>query len=132
MTPRLKSEFWINALVRRVQSMGGFATVIRKGDPDAGITLIVIRSGQDLSLYAPERNFMNERVWWPECFEDHSALDIRLNRRIDDDPDIWVVEVESDVAPESLIGETIETAKADQDPKEAAVQAAAQALFRAK
>lgn len=132
MTPRLKSEFWVTALMRRVQSIGGFSTILRKGDPDAGIALIVMRAGQSLSLYVPERNFSGQRVWWPELFTEQSALDNYVNRRIDDDPDIWVVEIESEAAPVTLIGETIETPKADLDPEEVAQKAAAQALFRAK
>ena len=126
MSPRLKSEFWVTALLRRAQSQGGFATVIRKGDPDAGIVLIVFRSGQGLKLYAPERNFGGERVWWPADMKDQAMLDTRINRRVDEDPDIWVVEIESDAAPEALIGETVEQGAREADPAEVA----AQALFR--
>jgi len=132
MTPRLKSGFWVNALVHRVQAMGGFATVLRKGDPDAGITLIILRLGRILTLYAPERNFTGERVWWPEVFEAQTELDSRLNRRIDDDPDVWVVEIESEASAADLIGEAIEGATQTSDPDQAAAQAAAQALFQAK
>ncbi len=128
MTPRLKSEFWVSALIRRVQSMNGFATVLRKGDTDAGITLIIIRHGENLTYYAPERDFSGNRIWWPEVIPDQSSLDIRLNRRVDEDPDIWIVEIESDAAAEVLIGEPIEAPPSEPDP----VEAAAQALFRGR
>ena len=128
MSPRLKSEFWVAALLRRAQSQGGFATVLRKGDSDAGIVLIAFRSGQKLTLCAPERNFEGHRVWYPYEMEDQSALDTRINRRVDDDPDIWVVEIESDAAPETLIGEPVEQGPQVEDPAEAA----AQALFRGR
>ncbi|WP_416878998.1 DUF1491 family protein [Litorimonas sp.] len=128
MSPRLKSEFWVGALLRRAQSQGGFATILRKGDPDAGIVLIVFRVGQALKLYAPERNFEGQRVWWPYDMADQAALDSRVNRRVDDDPDIWVIEIESDVAPEALIGEPVEQETREVDPAEAA----AQALFRGR
>lgn len=128
MSSRLKSEFWVGALLRRAQAQGGFATVLRKGDPDAGIVLIVIRSGKTLRLYAPERNFDGHRIWWPSDLLDQVALDTRINRRVDEDPDIWVVEIESDVAPDILIGEPIELGPKEVDP----VEAAAQALFRGR
>ena len=128
MSPRLKSEFWVTALLRRAQSQGGFATVLRKGDPDAGIVLIVFRSGQKLTLCTPERNFEGHRVWWPSDMADQATLDTHINRRVDDDPDIWVVEIESDAAPETLIGEPVEQGPREVDPAEAA----AQALFRGR
>jgi hypothetical protein len=132
MTPRLKSDFWVNALVRRAQSMGGYATVLRKGDPDAGIALVILRATRNLTLYAPERNFTGERVWWPESFQSQMELDTRLNRRIDDDPDIWVVEIESEASAKQLIGEPIEGLTDDFNPEQAAAQAAAKALFQGK
>lgn len=128
MSPRLKSEFWVAALLRRAQSQGGFATILRKGDPDAGIVLIVFRSGKDLKLYAPERNFEGQRVWWPYDMADQAALDTRINQRVDEDPDIWIAEIESDAEPEALIGEPIEKGRQEVDPAEAA----AQALFRGR
>lgn len=128
MSPRLKSEFWVAALLRRVQSQGAFATVLRKGDPDAGIVLIALRNGRNLNLYTPERNFEGERVWWPTDMPDQTSLDAQVNRRVDDDPDIWVVEIESDATPETLIGEAIEQGPQEPDP----AAAAAQALFRGR
>jgi len=132
MTPRLKSRFWVAALVRRAQSMGGYATVLRKGDPDAGIALIILRAGRDLTLYAPERNFLGDRVWWPQAFQSQTELDTRLNRRIDDDPDIWVIEIESTASAQQLIGESIESAIESSSPKQTAAKAAARALFQGK
>lgn len=128
MSPRLKSEFWVAALLRRAQSQGGFATVLRKGDPDAGIVLIALRDGRALTLLAPERNFDGDRVWWPTDMTDQAALDSSINRRVDDDPDIWVVEIESGTSPQTLIGEPIGQARPEVDPAEAA----AQALFRGR
>jgi len=128
MSPHLKSGFWVAALLRRTQTQGGFATVLRKGDPDAGIVLIALRAGRNLTLFAPERNFDGDRVWWPTDMPNQAALDAQINRRVDDDPDIWVVEIESEASPETLIGEAIEQGPQAPDPAEAA----AQALFRGR
>lgn len=129
MTPRLKSEIWVSALIRRTQARGGFAMVLRKGDDQAGIVLIIIRQGSDLAYYAPERDFTGERVWWKNRVADQAELDGRLNRRVDEDPDIWIIEIESEASPETLIGETVtDGASSAADP----AKEAAQALFRGK
>ena len=129
MTPRLKSELWVSALIRRAQGLGAFATVLRKGDDQAGVVLIIIRDGNDLAYLAPERNFSGERVWWKTAMTNQSELDERLNRRVDEDPDIWIVEIESDKSAEMLIGESVtDGTPSDADP----AKAVAQALFRGK
>ena len=129
MTPRLKSDLWVSALIRRAQGLGAFATVLRKGDDQAGIVLIIIRRGSDLAYYTPERNLSGERVWWKNTMTNQTELDERLNRRVDEDPDIWIVEIESDKSAEMLIGESVtDGAPSDGD----SAKAAAQALFRGR
>lgn len=129
MTPRLKSELWVSALIRRAQGLGAFATVLRKGDDQAGVVLIVIRQGNDLSYYAPERDFSGNRIWWKSAMTNQTELDERLNRRVDEDPDIWIVEIESDKSAETLIGESVtDGTPSNVDP----AKAAAQALFRGR
>lgn len=127
MTPRLKSGIWVSALLRRAQGGGAFATVLRKGDEQAGITLIIIRNGESLSLYAPERDFSGKRLWWCSDMADQTELDSRLNRRVDEDPDIWIIEIETTADPETLIGEPVRSGEASVDDP---AKAAAQALFR--
>lgn len=128
MTPRLKSEFWVSALVKRAQSLGGFSTVLRKGDRDAGIALIILRNKHNQTLYTPERNFEGERQWREVSVGDQAELDTLVNRRIDNDPDIWLIEIESDQPAETLIGEPVIKGLSEPDP----TQAAAEALFRGK
>jgi len=128
MTPRLKSGIWVSALLRRAQGAGAFATVLRKGDEQAGITLIIIRKGASLSLYTPERDFSGERMWWRSDMADQAELDSRLNRRVDEDPDVWIVEIETTEKPEMLIQEKVQEASSVDDP----AKAAAQALFQGK
>ncbi len=127
MRPRLKSGIWVSALLRRAQAEGAFATVLRKGDEQAGITLIIIRNGESLSLYAPERDFSGDRLWWRSDMADQTELDSRLNRRVDEDPDIWIVEIETTANPETLIEEPVRSSEAYVDDP---AKAAAQALFR--
>jgi hypothetical protein len=36
----LSADIWVGALIRRVEIGGGFAVVVRKGDPRAGAVLV--------------------------------------------------------------------------------------------
>lgn len=95
MTPRLKTGFWTSALIRNAEQKGAFAAVIRKGDPDAGACLVKVRTlDGNAILYRPVRNMKGERVWWLKGPSPDRDIDDYINRRIDDDPDIWVLEIE--------------------------------------
>ncbi len=108
--PRLNAGFWTSALIRQAQQGGAFAVVIRRGDPDAGACLVKVRTldGQ-ASLYRPIRNMEGQRVWLPKGPEIETEIDLYINRRIDDDPDLWVLEIEDRQGRHFLL-EPIETA----------------------
>ena len=103
LMPSLKTDIAVSALIRRATSAGAFAAIIRKGDEDAGVYLVVTRhvdkanenkAGAVYTLYRPIRNVDGERIWWPKPSLTQAELDIYINRRIDEDPDIWVVEID--------------------------------------
>lgn len=95
ITPSLKTGFWTSALIRNAEQNGAFAAVIRKGDPDAGACLVKVRTlDGNAVLYRPVRNMNGERVWWPKGPLSEAEIDDFINRRIDDDPDLWVLEIE--------------------------------------
>ena len=108
MNLSLKSDFWSAALIRRAQQGGAFAAVVRKGDAQAGACLVKLRllDGR-ATLYRPVRNMSGERVWWPIGPQDEAEIDTYIMRRIDDDPDIWVLEIE-DRAGRHFLTEPIE------------------------
>ena len=95
MTPQLKADFWTSALIRRAENAGAFAVVIKRGDRDAGACLVKVRwlDGQAM-LYRPIRNMLGERVWLPKGPEQEREIDHYMNSRVDDDPDLWIVEIE--------------------------------------
>jgi len=95
MMPRLNAGLWTSALIRQAEKGGAFAAVIRRGDPDAGACLVKVRTldGQSV-LYRPIRNMEGQRVWLPKGPETETDIDTYINRRIDDDPDLWVLEIE--------------------------------------
>jgi len=95
MTPQLKAGFWTSALIRRAENSGAFAVVIKRGDKDAGACLVKVRLGSgEAIIYHPIRNMAGERVWLPKGPENETEIDIYINTRVDDDPDLWIVEIE--------------------------------------
>ena len=95
MTTRLKSEIQASALLRRAQAAGAFATVLRRGDNDAGALHVVVRTPDGFArLYSPIRNMAGERAWLPTETLPERDIDARCAKMGERDPDIWVVEVE--------------------------------------
>lgn len=127
--PRLKTHIAVSALIRRAQSGGAFAAVLRKGDQHAGAYLLISRNANTglYIVYRPIRNMNGEAVWWPKGPLRQADLDIYVNRRIDEDPDIWVVEVE-DVQGRHFLIEPIET---DNPPKTSDADKASIAAIKA-
>ena len=51
-TPRLPAHLEVSGLLRAVQQDGGFATVLAKGEPDAGTILVILaEKGADLRAF---------------------------------------------------------------------------------
>jgi len=100
--PRLKSEFFIKAYVRRVTSAGAQAFVVRHGDDQAGGLLIKI---SDLAgaaiLLEPVTGPDGARRWMkvtgPHPVPDGDA-EAQIAKRRGRDPDLWVIEVEDRAA----------------------------------
>ncbi len=91
----VKTSFWAPALIRRAETGGAYATVLFKGDPDAGAALIKVRlmDGQAV-LYRPMRDMSGERIWLPKGPLDEAEVDQDILKRRKTDPDLWVIEVE--------------------------------------
>jgi hypothetical protein len=109
----LQTEFWVQALIRRAQMQGAFATVLRKGDPRAGAVLVkaVNRRAGTTRLYAEALRGDGERVWMqPIGSEVEADLDAYAERAWRRDPDLWVVEVE-DAEGRHFLTETVEKAQ---------------------
>lgn len=95
----LKTDFWASALIRRAQIGGAFAAVARKGDADAGAVLVKVATlDRRARLYAPARNGEGERIWLDlsagALGNDEAEVDAAIRKRTEQDPDLWVIEVE--------------------------------------
>ena len=99
---RLKTEIIIAAEVKRAQSLGLFAALIKKGDETAGqIYVIICRNNTDFLLIGPALgqtiNDDGQRVWQYPLGDDILCQD-KVNNYLDKimnfDCDIYILEVE--------------------------------------
>ncbi|MEP1230947.1 MAG: DUF1491 family protein [Litorimonas sp.] len=129
--PQLKTEIAVSALMRRAQSAGAFALIVRKGDGDAGAYIVITHLARDKSfvIYRPIRNSSGERVWWPKRGLCQSDVDLYINRRIDEDPDIWVVEIEDAQGRHFLVEPIEEDAASNMTEDDEVLKSAIKAVF---
>lgn len=98
MTERLPAHVEVTGLIRAVEAAGGFATVLARGERDAGTVLLVTLSRTEPStlferMPRPDgsRPFIaakRENPENPQEFADYLA------RRRRQDPDSWLVELD--------------------------------------
>ncbi|MHA6332371.1 DUF1491 family protein [Qipengyuania sp. CAU 1752] len=95
---RLPAHLEISAIIRLVQSQGGFAAVIAKGERDAGtILLIVSERGCDEQLLERMPNLDGNRLWSTtrtQDIEKSSDFADYIEKRRRQDSDIWVLEAD--------------------------------------
>jgi hypothetical protein len=109
MSERLPAHVEVAAIIRLVEVEGGFATIIRKGDPDRGaLTLILLKRGEFCGILERELgpSFAYEWVFRP-AGPDASSQDVSglIARKAQFDPDSWLIDL--DIAdPERFIAET--------------------------
>jgi hypothetical protein len=101
---RVTSDLWVSALLRRVQSSGGFGAVLRRGAAEAGAIFIVRRSRLgEVTLYGPAPQIAYEEDGKPQdrrfsemlAAADEEAVNARLDKEMRFDPDLWIVEIET-------------------------------------
>lgn len=95
--PRLKTEIRVAAQLRRAASAGAFATVARRGDPDAGAIAVKVYLGAGRArLFVEARNEVGDAVWREPLDDetDETVVDIFLGKETRFDRDLWIVEIE--------------------------------------
>ena len=107
----LPTEFWVQALIRRAELSGAFATIVRKGDARAGAVLVktLNRRAGEVRLFAEAPATGGEgRAWMqPHPGADEAALDAYAGRQTGYDSDLWIVEIE-DVGGRHFLTEPVE------------------------
>ncbi len=97
-SPRVKAGIWVSMALRMGNADGRYGAVIRKGDPDAGGVLVVLRHDKDVSVLSQMRSADGEMAWMratgPGPVDDEIA-DAYIQRQLKFDPDLWIIEFES-------------------------------------
>ncbi len=98
--PRLKTELWVKAFIRRCWSADVPALLMRRGETDSGTIMLKMNGGADnVCVYA--RGLLTSGEWgWrrasgPNLLSDQDA-DAYVDRQLRYDSDLWLVEVEND------------------------------------
>ena len=96
--PRVKAGIWVSMALRMGNGSGRYGAVLRKGDPDAGSILVVLRGRDAQVVLTQTRTVAGEAAWMrgtgPEPV-DQDTVDAYVARRVKSDPDLWVLEFES-------------------------------------
>jgi hypothetical protein len=94
-------------MIRLTQASGGFAAVLAKGEREAGTILVVLtENGANSRVYERMPQLDGTRAWHCSKKQDtdnKSEFQEYLDRRKAQDPDLWIVELDSPDG-ERLIG----------------------------
>ena len=104
MEARLKSGIWVKALIRRCDLAAIGVVVTARGDPDAGAVLLKLcPRDAGCTVLAQTRRPDGTLVWMRATGADavsETEANAYIARQRQRDPDLWVVEIESElVAP---------------------------------
>ena len=109
MSDRLPAKLEASALIRQAESEGGFATVLRRGDPDRGaILLLVMERGVPLAMI--ERQMAADFTYrWTVAARGDALNRDKFHESTENrarfDPDFWLIELDIPDA-ERFIAET--------------------------
>lgn len=103
----------VSALIRRVQAAGGFASVLHRGDDQAGAIIVECTDRGARTLLLERATGLDGGDGWrsmpvPDIADDAAQAE-RLARRRRSDPDLWVIELDIAQA-ERFAAETIASA----------------------
>ena len=98
MEARVKAGIWVSAALRLADRAGRPGAVLRKGDPDSGAVLAVLRGRDGISVLTQVRDAAGREAWLrgtgPAAVPEEDA-DAYVARAVARDPDLWVVEFDA-------------------------------------
>ena len=98
MSGRLPARLEATALIRQAESKGGFATVLRRGDPDSGaILLLVMERGVPTAMIERQMAADFAYRWTVAARRDALKGDKfheSLKKRAQFDADFWLIELD--------------------------------------
>ena len=97
MEARVKAGIWVSMALRLADIAGRSGAVLRKGDPDSGGILCVLRA-RGLVVLSQVRDAEGRPAWLRGTGAapvDKSTTDAYVARQVKRDPDLWVVEFDA-------------------------------------
>src|SRR3954467_10545939 len=94
MEPRVKAGIWVSMALRLADIAGRSGAVLRKGDPDSGGILCVLRGREGLVVLTQVRDSAGRPAWLRGTGTapvDQDTADTYVERQVKRDPDLWVV-----------------------------------------
>lgn len=95
---RLPAHLEVSSYIRLAEAEGGFATVIAKGEREAGtIILLTIQRNENLTLWERMPQLDGSRPFYAakrQNAENPTEFHEYVERRRSQDPDLWVVELD--------------------------------------
>lgn len=110
MSARLNAKVFVSSLVRRANAAGDFATIVKKGDQTAGQVLLVARrrNGRQ-QVFTRTMNSRGDYSWTVAIEVNQDELG-KINEYLDKqaryDPDLWIVELDTD-NPERFVDDEL-------------------------
>ena len=98
MDDRLPAHLEVSGLIRAVEAAGGFATVLARGERDAGTLLVICcRNGTDARLYERMPQLDGSRKWVlakAQIDDNPAEFSDYCDRRRRQDSDAWLIELD--------------------------------------
>lgn len=102
MSVRLPAHVEVSGILRMAQSAGGFATVVSRGERDAGtILLLTMQRGANARLWERMPQLDGSRIFevtYSEDTENKNKIQEYISRRSAQDSDCWIIELDIDDA----------------------------------
>ena len=95
---RLPTHIEVSGLIRQAQAAGGFATVLQSGERDAGtLGILTTHSGKNTMFWERMPHLDGTRRFQATKLQDTentTDFDEYIRRRMDQDPDLWILELD--------------------------------------
>ena len=98
MEALVKAGIWVSMALRLADIAGRTGAVLRRGDPDSGGILCVLRGREGLVVLSQVRDAEGRPAWMRGTGGapvEQAAADAYVERQVRRDPDLWVVEFDA-------------------------------------
>lgn len=98
MEARVKAGLWAQMAIRLADREGRSAMVLRKGDPDSGGILCLLRGREGCLVLSQARDGEGRPAWMRGTGKapvTEAEADAYVERQVKRDPDLWVLEFDA-------------------------------------